>query len=114
MVVDVNLNESKEGGFIEIQIDDYPYPVNYKGKYYYRTGSTLHELKGIALNRFLLQKKGKKWDAIPVPNVNVFDLEEESFEFFKKRALQSKRIEEDALSGDNELIIENLQLKESI
>lgn len=112
IIVDVNLNKSKEGHFIEILIDDYPYPVNYKGKYYYRTGSTIQELKGAALDKFMLQKKGKKWDAIPVPNVNTSDLKEESFEFFKKRALQSKRIEEEAFSGDNELIIENLQLKE--
>ena len=31
-------------------------PVNYKGEYHYRSGSTKQQLKGQALNQFLLQK----------------------------------------------------------
>jgi len=43
----------------------------------------------------------------------VADLKQESFEFFRKRALKSQRIEEDVLTDSNELLIENLQLKEN-
>jgi ATP-dependent DNA helicase RecG len=113
VIVDVNLHTTTEGNFIEINIEDYPYPVNYKGQYHYRSGSTKQELKGAALDKFLLQKKGKKWDSVPVPNVSVADLDNETFDFFRKRAFKSNRIEEDALTDSNEHLIENLQLKEN-
>lgn len=111
VIVDVNLHTTMEGGFIEIIIEDYPYPVNYKGQYHYRSGSTKQELKGAALDRFMLQKKGKRWDGVPVPNVSVENLDNQTFEFFRKRAFKSKRIEEDALTDSNEHLI--VQLKEN-
>jgi len=55
IIVDVNLHLEDEKYFIEIKVDPYPYPVNYKGQYHYRSGSTKQELKGHALNRFLLE-----------------------------------------------------------
>lgn len=113
IIVDVNLHTTTDGDYLEIIIEDYPYPVNYKGQYHYRSGSTKQELKGAALDKFMLQKKGKKWDGVPVPNVSVSDLKEETFDFFRKRALKSKRIEEDILTDSNEHLIENLQLKEN-
>lgn len=113
VIVDVNLHNHNQLEYLEITIESYPYPVNYKGQYHYRSGSTKQELKGAALNKFLLQKKGKKWDGVPVPNVSMDDLDNETFDFFRKRALKSKRIDEDALTDSNELLIENLQLKEN-
>lgn len=74
ILVDVNLHTTTRGDFIEIIVEGYPYPVNYKGQYHYRSGSTKQELKGAALDKFLLQKKGKRWDAVPVPNILVKDL----------------------------------------
>ncbi|PWI46256.1 transcriptional regulator [Candidatus Heimdallarchaeota archaeon B3_Heim] len=113
IIVDVNLHTTTEGEYLEINVEDYPYPVNYKGQYHYRSGSTKQELKGAALNKFMLQKKGKKWDGVPVPNVLVSDLKEDTFDFFRKRAYKSKRIEEEVLTDSNEHLIENLQLKEN-
>jgi ATP-dependent DNA helicase RecG len=40
ILVDVNLNSANEGAFIEIIVDAQPFPVNYKGQYHYRSGST--------------------------------------------------------------------------
>ena len=112
ILVDVNLHSTTHGDFVEIIIEGYPYPVNYKGQYHYRSGSTKQELKGAALDKFLLQKKGKRWDGVPVPTITVADLKQETFEFFRKRAIKSQRIEEDILTDTNEHLIENLQLKE--
>lgn len=61
----------------------------------------------------MLKKKGKRWDGVPIPNISNADLKQETFDFFRKTALRSKRIEEDVLSDSNELLIENLQLKEN-
>lgn len=57
ILVDVNLQTAVQGDFIEIIVEEHPYPVNYKGQYHYRSGSTKQELKGMALDKFLLQKK---------------------------------------------------------
>ena len=62
VLVDVNLNEAENQNFIEIIVESQPFPVNYKGQYHYRSGSTKQELKGAALDKFMLEKKGKKWD----------------------------------------------------
>lgn len=49
----------------------YSNPINYKGQYHYRSGSTKQELKGAALNKFLLERGGIHWDEYVVPKVNV-------------------------------------------
>ena len=59
------------------------------------------------------KKKGKRWDSVPVPSVSVADLDKETFNFFRKRAFKSNRIEENALTDSNEHLIGNLQLKEN-
>ncbi|MCE5346035.1 MAG: putative DNA binding domain-containing protein [Bacteroidales bacterium] len=113
ILVDVNLHHTVKGDFIEIIVESYPYPVNYKGQYHYRSGATKQELKGAALDKFLLQRKGKRWDGVPLPNISVAELKQEALDFFRKRALKSQRIEEDVLTDSNELLIENLQLIEN-
>ena len=55
IVTDVNLHETEQGEYIEIVVESQTYPVNYKGEYHYRSGSTKQELKGAALDKFLLQ-----------------------------------------------------------
>jgi ATP-dependent DNA helicase RecG len=40
IIVDVNLRVEQGKDLIEIVVEAYPYPVNYKGEYYYRSGST--------------------------------------------------------------------------
>ncbi len=113
ILVDVNLYNTTGRDFIEIIVESYPYPVNYKGQYHYRSGSTKQELKGAALDKFLLLKKGKNWDAVPVPKVSSKDLKQETFDFFRKRAYKSQRIEDDILNDSNEQLLENLQLIEN-
>lgn len=112
ILVDVNFYETKEGDFLEIIVEPYPNSVNYKGQYHYRSGSTKQELKGVALDKFLLQKKGKHWDGAPIPNVTVKELKQETFELFKKRGIRSQRLSEESLTDTNEQILENLKLKE--
>jgi len=113
ILVDVNLHESKQGDYLEIIVEPYPNAVNYKGQYHYRSGSTKQELKGAALDKFLLQKKGKRWDGVPLPKVSVVDLKQATFEFFRKRGFKNKRLSEDSLTDSNEHLLENLNLTEN-
>jgi ATP-dependent DNA helicase RecG len=114
IVVDVNLHETEQGDYIEIVVEPQPNPVNFKGEYHFRSGSTKQELKGAALDKFLLQKQGRRWDGVPVPNVGIADLKRETFDFFRKKGVKSNRLDEDTLSDSNELLLENLQLTEKI
>ena len=76
-----------------------PYPVNYKGEYYYRTGSTKQLLQGSALTNFLLRKTGKNWDSVPLENVGVNDLDKESFDIFHREAIFNALIHQDFSVG---------------
>ncbi|MDR2473675.1 MAG: putative DNA binding domain-containing protein [Tannerella sp.] len=113
IVCDVNLYTTEQGEFIEIVVEPQPNAVSYKGEYHYRSGSTKQELKGAALDKFLLKKQGKHWDSVPVLNVTVADLKSETFDFFRKRGVKSKRLDQDTLTDSNELLLENLQLTEN-
>lgn len=61
IMVDVNLKTERGKDYLEIRVEAYHYPVSYKGQYHYRSGSTKQELKGAALDKFLLRKQGKPW-----------------------------------------------------
>ena len=52
IVADVNLHETPQGDYIEIVVEPQPNPVNYKGEYHFRSGSTKQELTGTALDKF--------------------------------------------------------------
>lgn len=86
------------------------YPVNYKGEYHYRSGSTKQLLKGSALTEFLLSKTGYKWDAVPVDDVTVEDLDKESFDIFRREALRSGRMTSEDLNMSNEQLLDSLGL----
>lgn len=113
ILVDVNLHQTKQGDYLEIVVEPYPNAISYKGQYHYRSGSTKQELKGSALEKFLLQKKGKRWDGAPIPKVSVKDLKQETFEFFRKRGFKNKRLSQDSLTDSNEHLLENLKLVEN-
>ncbi|MFR7984208.1 MAG: ATP-binding protein [Clostridia bacterium] len=112
IIADVNLLTQDGKEYIEICVSPSSYPVNYKGEYHYRSGSTKQLLKGAALTEFLLSKTGYKWDSVPVDGVTVEDLDQESFDIFRREALRSGRMTEADLNMNNQQILENLGLFE--
>lgn len=112
ILVDVNLQETTEGDYLEIVVEPYPNPVNYKGQYHYRSGATKQELKGVALDKFLLQKQGKRWDSVTIPKVIIADLKQETLAFFRERGIRSKRLPDTISQDDLEQLLENLNLIE--
>ena len=52
IVADVNLLELDGLEYIEVVVEPSNIPINYRGKYYYRSGSTMQELRGPALQQF--------------------------------------------------------------
>ena len=110
ILVDVNLKTKKGKEYLEIKTEQYPHPVSYKGQYHYRSGGTKQELKGAALDKFLLQKQGRHWDGVPLPGVTIKDLSKTAFDYFKKRGVKSKRLDSAITRERNELLLENLRL----
>jgi ATP-dependent DNA helicase RecG len=110
LMVDVNLHTKNGDDYLEIVVEAYPFPISLRGKYYYRSGSTLQELKGVGLTKFLLQRQGIKWDGVPVPNITAGDLKNDTFDFFRKKAAKNKRLELEDLDGSDQELLESLQL----
>ena len=92
IIVDVNLLSKDGKDYSEICVNSNSYPVNYKGEYHYRSGSTKQQLKGQALNQFLLQKTGITWDSVPIQGVTIQDLRNDSFDIFREQAVFLNRI----------------------
>ena len=104
--------EAEDGSreYISIKIVKYPFAISCDGKYYKRSGSTLHELNGFELQNFLLERAGKTWDAVPVPEVKISDLSKEALEIFRKKAVKSNRMTESEVNVSDELLLRNLKL----
>lgn len=112
IMVDVNLREASGKEMIEIVVEPYPYPVSYRGVYHYRSGGTKQELKGTALDRFLLRKQGRHWDGVPVPRVAVRELSKPAVAEFRKMARQSRRLDAAVLRESVPGLIERLHLQD--
>lgn len=110
IIIDVNVLDIKGVEYLEIIIPPYSNPINYKGQYHYRSGSTKQELKGVSLNRFILQRTGKNWDEVPVIGVSIEDLSKEALIRFKKEAAKSNRVDEDVLNDSTANLLEDLRL----
>ena len=112
IIVDVNLQPSPAGEYLEIVVEPYPYPVSYKGHYYYRSGSTKQELKGAALDRFLLKKQGRHWDGVPLPYISIDDLDNSAIITFRKRAQNSRRLSAEIMNETDTTLLDKLHLVE--
>ena len=110
LFVEVNLLSEDTKEYIEISVSASSEPINYKGEYHYRTGSTKQLLQGPALTHFLLNKTKIKWDAVPVDGIEFKDLDKESFDIFRREAKKSGRMTAQDLAMTNEELLDSLNL----
>jgi ATP-dependent DNA helicase RecG len=110
ILVEVNLRQEGGKNYLELVTPPYPSPISYRGHYYQRSGSTLQELKGAALDRFLLRRQGRTWDGVPVPHVAVDDLSVAAIDAFRKQAGSSQRMEAGVLREPAAGLIDKLHL----
>ncbi|MFA5427422.1 MAG: RNA-binding domain-containing protein [Sulfurimonas sp.] len=112
VIVDVRRHVENTKEYLEIITENYPYPISYKGSYYYRSGSSTQELRGAPLDKFLLRKQGKKWDGVPVPYFGYDDLDPFAFRLFRDKAEKKKRIDAEFLQESDEMLVNKLHLKD--
>lgn len=110
IMAEVNLHSENNKYFIEINIEPYSTPISYKGHFYYRSGSTIQDLKGPALEKLLLGKMGKKWDGIAAHGFTISDLSSDAFEQFRKKARKSQRVPEEDINDTNENLLKSMGL----
>lgn len=110
IVVDVNLQLHGALESLHIQVPAAPYPVGYKGGYHYRSGSTKQELKGAALDQFLLKKQWLHWDAVPLPYLVPGELDQGTLKCFCRQAIHSQRLPETIQQESTGLLLERQRL----
>ena len=110
IIVDVNLLHKDEQEYLEIIVDKYPSLISFRGKYYYRSGSTMREITGKELERALLKTQGRTWDGVPLPKLSVTDLKQDALQLFKEKAVQRGRLTTEDISVEDSILMENLHL----
>lgn len=110
LVVDVNLHEQEGQEYIEMVIEPSNVPISYKGKYYYRSGSTMQELNGPALTDFLMRKMNVTWDATSVPSATIKDIDRSAVKYFLDAAIDEGRINAAARKDSIEQLLRRLHL----
>jgi len=112
IVVNVNLCREADNEYIVIEVGAHPNAISYRGKYYFRSGSTNQELTGFALDELILRKYGKTWDSVPVPYVGIADFYHDAFDVFRKKAVASKRLTQEDVAGSDADLLQALKLTE--
>ncbi len=110
IVADVNLRQADGLDYIEIIVTPSNIPISYKGVYHYRSGSTKQELKGAALQDFLLRKLGRTWDDVSNEEAHIEDIDRDAIEYFLRKGIAAQRIPESMLTASTEEILTSLQL----
>lgn len=110
IIPEIKVEEENNLLYIVIRIDKYPTPISYQGKFYMRSGSNNNEVTGNELDKFLLNKVGKRWENLPIKDASLDDLSEEAFKIFKEKAVGSGRLKKEEVEIDDEILLRNLGL----
>ncbi len=110
IVSDVNLLTENGKEYIEIVVSPSNMPIAYKGTYHYRSGSTKQELKGLALQQFIMKKIGRSWDDIPVFGATVDDIDRKAVDYFLQCSIRAGRMDEEEANASTEDVLHNLGL----
>lgn len=110
IVADVNLLHKEDKDYIEIAVQPCNLPIAYHGIYHYRSGSTKQELKGAALQQFLLRKMGHSWDDIENERATLDDIDRQAIDFFLRKAVDAGRMPVDSLNETTGKVLSNLNL----
>ena len=90
IIPEIDHIKEKGKSLLQIKIKSYKNPISYKGRFYYRSGSTNQELRGNELFDFLLDKMGRNWDGVTVPRASIDELDSEALAKFRKISVDSK------------------------
>lgn len=110
IVCDVNLLEREGKEVIEIIVEPSNMPIAYKGEYHVRSGATKQQLRGVALQQFILKKMGLSWNDIAMDNVTVDDIDRDAIDYFIREGIEHNRLSPSTKGSSTETILQNLRL----
>lgn len=110
IVPDVDVDEKDGISFIVIKVEKYPTMISYRGRYYYRTGSTMRELTGVELDKRLLQAQGRSWDSVPVQDLTIRKLSHAAINLFRDKAVEQGRLSRQDVNVSDAKLLEKLHV----
>ena len=106
------ITESKKGkDTLIIEVKPSYAPISYHGRYFVRSGSTIQELKGKELTKFLISKSDRDWDEYAEEKASIDDIDIKTVEKFKEIAI--KRLPFVKEEKDNLKLFQKLNLLEN-
>jgi ATP-dependent DNA helicase RecG len=110
IVAVVNLREIEGKALVEIVVPPLQHPISLRGRYYVRSGSTVQELKGASLDRFLLDRHGRTWDEVVAVGATLRDLAPRALDRFRELAKAHGRLQEADLDPRAAVLVKRLNL----
>ena len=110
LLAEVNIHTENGKEYVSVHVDSADQPVSYRGKFYYRSGSTLQEMNGINLKHFILKKADLSYEAFPNSQATIEDIDRETIDYFIYCGTQVGRVSGEALKNSTEDILQNLDL----
>ena len=110
IVAEVNLLTENGLEYLSVSVKPSSQPISYRGKYYFRSGSTLQELNGTALRDFLFDKLGITFEDAPNERATMDDIDRDAIDFFLRSAVAAGRIGSETLRDTTEKVLRNLDL----
>ena len=110
IICEVITQEEFGKAYLEIQVIPSNVPISYKGVYYVRSGATKQELKGSALQQFLLTKIGKSWDDMVCDGATIEDIDRNAIDYFLKMSANYGRMSGLTVTNSTEIVLDNLDL----
>ena len=110
IIAPVNLLYQNGIPYIEIVVEPSAMAVSYHGAFHYRSGSTKQELKGIALQQFLLKKMGRSWDDILHDSATIDCIDRNAIDYFLESSAEQNRLESISKNADTLTVLRNLHL----
>ena len=108
IIPSVERSKKNKKDIIKITVASCSVPISYNGKYYFRSGSTVQELRGKDLADFLMKKSGSTWDDIVEERAGFNEIDNHSIEKFKKYA--TDRIPSIIKETNNNALLQKLNL----
>ena len=110
ILAEVNLHTDNGKEYLSVMVKPTSQPISYRGKYYFRSGTTLQEMNGTALRDFLFDKVGITFESYPNEQATIGDIDRDAIDFFLRSAIAAGRISSDTLRDTSETVLRNLDL----
>ena len=110
LLATVNLLTADGKNYLSVSVPATDQPTSYRGKFYYRSGTTLQEMNGNTLRSFLLRKIDTPWDAFTCEDATMDDIDPTAVHYFLQHAVTSGRMPNDALTDNIKTTLSNLDL----